>query len=212
MEVVIVNEDSLLRELKQTVESWVDRSFNFLSLEVVEKMSDNNLHDFIVQPDKNLYLFEYLDDCDETILILDYCQQNDIDDEDERIFKYIRCEGTIKESFIECIDEDWDGFCDFVLEEYESDIEDFISEQNDENYPIYGTCFEWRDSYRNEQETTDKVLSLGCGVIDGLEPFNNMMFMTSGGHSFLSAYWIPLYLSLFPSETEKYSGLNYQGL
>jgi hypothetical protein len=212
MEVVIANKDSLLRELEQTVKSWVDRSFNFLPLQVVEKMSDNCLHDFIVQPDKRLYLFEYLDDCDETILILDYCQQNDIDDEDERLSKYIKHEGTIKQSFIDCINEDFDSFCDFVLEEYESDIEDFISEKNGENYPMWNTCFEWRDSYRNEDETNEKVINVGCGVIEGLEPFNNLIFMTSAGHSFYSSYWIPLYFRLFPNEEEKYKGIDYSSL
>lgn len=56
------------------------------------------------------------------------------------------------------------------------------------------------------------MFSVGLGVIQGLDDFNNILFMTSAGHSFYSAYWIPLYLKLFPTEAEKYAGINYQDL
>ena len=208
----IANQQDVLRELNNTIESWIDRTFNFIKLEVLEKISDNNLYDYILQPDKRKFLLEYLDDSDEVIIILDYCQQKDIDNEDERISKYVKFDGTIKESFIACIDDSWEDFCEFAVEEYESDIEDFIQEQGNENYPMWNTCFEWRDSYRNEDETNEKVINVGCGVIEGLEPFNNLIFMTSAGHSFYSSYWIPLYFSLFPNEEEKYKGIDYSSL
>lgn len=208
----IANEQVVLRELNNTIESWIDRTFNFIKLEVLEKISDNNLYDYILQPDKRKFLLEYLDDSDEVIIILDYCQQNDIDNEDERISKYVKFDGTIKESFIACIDDSWEDFCEFALEEYQSDIEDFIQEQGNENYPMWNTCFEWRDSYRNEDETNEKVISVGCGIIEGLDPFNNLIFMTSEEHSFYSSYWISLYFSLFPNEEEKYKGIDYSSL
>jgi hypothetical protein len=55
-------------------------------------------------------------------------------------------------------------------------------------------------------------MSVGLGVIEGLDDFNNLLFMTSAGHSFYSAYWIPLYFKLYPSEAEKYAGVNYSDL
>jgi hypothetical protein len=36
--------------------------------------------------------------------------------------------------------------------------------------------------------------------------------MTSAGHSFYSAYWIPLYFKFFPNEEEKFAGIDYSDL
>jgi hypothetical protein len=39
-----------------------------------------------------------------------------------------------------------------------------------------------------------------------------MVFMTSGGHSFYSSYWIPLYLEIYPDEKEKYKEVDFSDL
>jgi len=77
---------------------------------------------------------------------------------------------------------------------------------------MWNTCFEFRDSFYNSEEDIEKCMSVGLGVIEGLDDFNNIIFMKSAGHSFYSAYWIPLYFKLFPHEAEKYAGINYSDL
>lgn len=72
------------------------------------------------------------------------------------------------------------------------------------------TLFEFRDrAWDSEAET---CIRHGLGVIEGLEPFNNILFMTSAGHSFYSAYWIPLYLNTYKDEREKYINVDYSHL
>ena len=50
------------------------------------------------------------------------------------------------------------------------------------------------------------------GVVEGLDPFNPMLFMMSGGHSFYASYWIPMYLARFADERAKYAGVDYSML
>ena len=175
METKTVSKADLLRELEQKVHDWVNTQFNFIQLEVLEKVSDDMLIDNIVTPDFQDSIIEYLDDCDEITIIEDYCNSTGIDNAKERVDKYVAFKGNIEDSFISCIDEDWDGFLVFTENEYAEDIQEYIDEQ--ENYPMWNTLFEWRDSYYNSTDTTDIVLSKGCGVIEELDGFNNLIFM-----------------------------------
>lgn len=210
METKEVSKKELLVELEQTVHKWVQTRFNFIDISVVEKMADGNLYDYIVQPDFSEMVIDYLDDADEIIIIEDYCKSIEINDYQKKIENYISYKGNIEESFVACIDDDWDGFLLFTENEYYDDIQEFIDEQ--ENYPMWNTLFEWRDDYHNGYDTTEIVISKGCGVVEELDGFNNLIFMKSAGHSFYSAYWIPIYLELYPDEAEKYKDLNYEGI
>jgi len=53
--------------------------------------------------------------------------------------------------------------------------------------------------------------SVGLGVIENTvsEHLNSTLFAMSAGHSFYSAYWIPLYLKLFESERKKYTNIDF---
>jgi hypothetical protein len=210
METKTMSKADLLRELEQKVKDWVNTRFNYIQLNVVEKVADNMLVDYIVNPEVEDSIIEYLDDCDEIVIIEDYCKSLNIEKAKEKIDNYVTYNGNIKDSFVACIDEDWDGFLLFTENEYADDIQDYINEQ--ENYPMWNTLFEWRDSYYNNSDVTNIVLSKGCGVVEELDGFNNLIFMKSAGHSFYSSYWIPLYLDLYPDEEEKYSDINYKGL
>jgi hypothetical protein len=77
---------------------------------------------------------------------------------------------------------------------------------------MWNTLFEFRDGYFNSEENIEKCMSVGLGVIEGLDSFNNILFMTSAGHSFYSAYWIPLYLKIYESDSEKFKDLDYSSL
>lgn len=207
------DEFSLKIELENSVNLWVDRSFNFIKVGVLEKYCDNTLFEYIRTLSIEKAFYDWLYDCDAKDKILvwlndtqdqNFVLENNVDDFD-------RHDGTLKESFVFAFGEvKWDEFKEWCCEEYEDDIQEWIYDQ--QNYPMWNTCFEFRDSFYNSEEDVQKCLSVGLGVIEGLDDFNNLVFMKSAGHSFYSAYWIPLYLKFFPTEAEKYTNINYSDL
>jgi hypothetical protein len=85
-------------------------------------------------------------------------------------------------------------------------------ESEQDNYPMWNTLFE----FRNEPADFELAAAIeaGCGVIDAFGPFNITIFMTSAGHSFYSAYWIPMYLAMPYNEDvrKKYKNVDYSGM
>ncbi len=203
-------EFALKQELEREVKTWVDRNFNFIQVSVLEKVSDNNLFEFIVYPSVEDIFEDWLNDCLIGEKILDYLSHHELDEEDKlaKFNEYPRPSiQTVKDIFGEDF---YDYFKDWCLDVQQDDIDEFL--YSNENYPMWNTCFEFRDSFRNTDEDVQTILSTGLGVIRGLDDFNNIIFMKSAGHSFYSAYWIPLYLEFYPDEKIKYSEINYQDL
>jgi hypothetical protein len=215
---ISISAEELKRELEKTINVWVERTFNYIQVGVLEKYCDNTLVDYIRSKSVEESFEDWLGDCDTEIKIKSWVTEteeywltnNDELNVDTMISEYKNHNGSIKESFAFAFGDKWEEFKEWSCEEYEDDIYDWINEQ--ENYPMWNTCFEFRDSFYNQEESIDKCLSVGLGVIEGLDDFNNLLFMTSAGHSFYSAYWIPLYLKLFPTEAEKFAGINYSDL
>ncbi len=207
-----ISKKDLLYQLEGKVCKWVERSFNYIQVEVAEKMADNHLFEYIRQPSPTDVVYDYLDDCDEIQVIEDWAIETKIKSYDEKVEKYVSHNGAYQDSFEYAFGDVWNNFIDYVLENYEDDIQEYIDEQQDENYPMWNTLFEFRDDYYNNDETCEKVTQIGCGIIQGLEPFNNMVFMQSCGHSFYGSYWIPLYFEFYPDEKEKYKGIDYSSL
>jgi hypothetical protein len=219
---VSISAEELKRELERTIHIWVERTFNFIQLAVLDKYCDNTLYDYIRNPSLeesfDKWITEFSDNVSEEKIInfikdSDYYWETD-DSEfnvDLKMDEFRNHFGSIKESFILTFGEDkWNEFKEWCCEEYENDIYEWITEQ--EKYPMWNTCFEFRDSFYNSEEDIEKCMSVGLGVIDGLKDFNVILFMSSAGHSFYSAYWIPLYFKFYPSEAEKYKGINYSDL
>ena len=205
------DEFDLKRELENTINLWVDRTFNFIQVQVLEKYCDNNLHEYIRNQSPTEIFEDWLNDCNEMDKVAEFYSENEMDGFDAFQEKYESIDDTRINSLIECFGiETFEKFKEWCLETYEDDIYEYIYEQ--ENYPMWNTCFEFRDSFYHSEEDVQKCLSVGLGVIQGLDDFNNLLFMTSAGHSFYSAYWIPLYFKFYPSEAEKYKGINYQDL
>ena len=205
-----ISADELKRELEKTIHLWVERTFNFIQVGVLEKYCDNNLTEYIRTQSVDEAFYDWLGEYDSIDKIIVWLETQD-DELVSKIEIYRNSTGTIKQSFNDAFGEDkWEEFKEWCCDEYQDDIIEYIYEQ--ENYPMWNTCFEFRDSFYNSEEDTEKCLSVGLGVIEGLDDFNNILFMSSAGHSFYSAYWIPLYLKLFPHEAEKYAGVNYSDL
>lgn len=193
---------SLEHELEQAVNLWVDRSFNFIQLNVLEKYTDNSLHNYIRPISEDDVFEDWI--CQMNILQL---IQTWTEDEDVEI-DFLTANVSSKSDFISCFgDEHWESFENWCKSNYESDIQEYTDTLD--NYPVWSTVFEFRDSFRNNEEDIQRCINMGLGIIEGLDDFNLIVFMTSAGHSFMSAYWIPLYLEFFPDEKIKYAGIDY---
>lgn len=208
---ISISKEELKRELESSVGLWVERTFNYIKVQVLEKYCDSTLHEYIYHQSPSEVFEDWLSDYDEMEKIAEFFSEKGYDDFGDFQTLYEQADVTIKESFISVLGEEFfEEFKEWCLIKYEDDIYEYVSEK--ENYPVWNTCFEFRDSFYNSEEEIVKCLSVGLGVIEGLDDFNNLVFMTSFGHSFYSAYWIPLYLSFYPSEAEKYAGINYSDL
>lgn len=207
---ISVSAEELKRELEKTIHLWVERSFNFIQVGVLEKYCDNTLVDYIRSKSVQEAFYDWLNEYDSETKIREWATDSEQDDVLVKMDAYKECNGNAKKSFVFAFGDKWDEFERWCIDENEDDIVDWIYEQ--ENYPMWNTCFEFRDGFYNSEEEIEKCLSVGLGVIEGLDDFNNLVFMSSAGHSFYSAYWIPLYLKLYPSEAEKFAGINYQDL
>jgi len=111
----IMDNFRLADELKRKAESWVDRSFNFIHLDVYEKMADGMLFEYIRNPDPT---------ADEAI------EWYDDRDDDEK--------AEIEE------ERDGEDLDEFLLENYRDEIVSYRDEQGRENYPMWNTLFEFR--------------------------------------------------------------------
>ena len=208
---IVISVDELKRELESTIDVWVERNFNYIQVRVLEKYCDNSLYDYIRNQSAEEVFEDWLNDCNEMNKVAEFYSENKMDGFDEFQKKYESIEDTMINSLIECFGvETFEMFKEWCIEHYEDDITQYIYDQ--ENYPMWNTCFEFRHSFYNSEENIQICMSVGLGVIEGLDDFNNILFMTSAGHSFNSAYWIPLYFKFRPTEAEKYAGINYQDL
>jgi hypothetical protein len=207
---VSVSAEELKRELEKTIHLWVERTFNFIQVGVLEKYCDNTLVDYIRSKSVQEAFYDWLNEYDSETKIMDWATDSEQDDVLVKMDAYKEFNGNAKKSLIFAFGDKWDEFQSWCIDKNEDDIIDWIYEQ--ENYPMWNTCFEFRDGFYNSEEEIEKCLSVGLGVIEGLDDFNNLVFMSSAGHSFYSAYWIPLYLKLYPSEAEKFAGINYSDL
>ncbi len=208
---ISISAEELKRELETSVCVFVESKFNYIQVGVLEKYCDNTLQEYIRNQSPEEVFEDWLNDCNEMEKVAEFFVEKQMSDFDIFQQRYESIEGTMFNSLIECLGiEIFEEFKEWCIEQYSDDIYDYIYEQ--ENYPMWNTCFEFRDSYYNSEENIEKCISVGLGVIEGLDDFNTILFMTSAGHSFYSAYWIPLYFKLFPQEAEKYAGIKYQDL
>jgi hypothetical protein len=207
---ISISAEELKRELEKTIHLWVERTFNFIQVGVLEKYCDNTLVDYIRNKSVQEAFYDWLGEDDSESKIKEWVTETEEFNVELKVLEFSQHDGSIKESFQFAFGDKWDEFERWCCDNYEDDITDWIYEQ--ENYPMWNTCFEFRDSYYNSEENVQLCLSVGLGIIEGLDDFNNLVFMSSAGHSFYSAYWIPLYLKLFPTEAEKFAGINYSDL
>ena len=183
------NKEELKKELYNEVSNWVDKTFNNIHIDVIKhtlEATEEFLEDLIepLEIDCN----EFLSDYDKYDQFKEWWKEN----------KYTQSEVDNEDSILK-------DFC-----EQDEDFEDYKNNREAENYPIWNICFETKNS--SWKSLTEAAKKVGCGIINESEYFNDTIFMTSAGHSFYAAYWIPMYLEIFDPERKKYKGIDYSNL
>lgn len=87
---------------------------------------------------------------------------------------------------------------------------DSVRDQRDQdNYPMWNTCFEFK--HDESEEVIQAAIDAGLGVIEGLGDFNTILFARGCGYSFYGSHWIPLFLNLPWNKAlkEKYQSVKY---
>ena len=178
----------LKRELRTTVESWRDKTFNIIHIDVINhtfNATEEYLYD-LIEP-TNIDYDDFFNDYSKHDEYNEWCEENEYEGSDSD-------EDDVKEEF-----------CN-----QDNDFQSYQDRLQDDNGPMWNYCFETKGS--SWPSLTKAALNAGCGVINESEYFNDTVFMKSAGHSFLSAYFIPIYLEIFQDEAEKYKGIDYSDL
>lgn len=161
-------------ELKDLASQWFNRTFNQIDVAVFKKLTDDCLFEHI-RPIKL--------DSDDIENFINYSKEDSIIEDMKQELKEAGLEEGTKEA------------TEYIIEEFEAELSIYLEENNSrENYPMWNTCFELKSNL--DDDILDLGQEVGLGVIEALDYFNlnGALFAMSCGHSFYSAYWIPLYL------------------
>ena len=105
--------------------------------------------------------------------------------------------------------EDNEELINYMTVFIEQEYSEYLDYGQDSNYPMWNTCFEFKSNWSSARNV---AIKMGCGIINESSLFNDMIFMSSCGHSFYSSYWIPMYLEIFHNEAKKYMDIDYSDL
>lgn len=187
-------------ELEKEVKNWT-LQFNFINVNVLNK--DNCLFEFIRhdEPDIKEFMNNY-DHWDEFWKY--YLEWNQISSfRGAKEIEHAKKQGF--EFYENCLK-------DFIKWKFEQEFNDYKHEKEDENYPMWNTCFEFKEE--PSEQVVESAINAGFGVIHGMEYFNTTLFVSGCGYSFYGQHWIPLWLNL-PWNSDKkeyYKDIDYSML
>ena len=163
------------RKIKDEVSERFERDFNYIQLDVIKKVMDDCEYENIAMPSFSIIASEYM---------------SNYGNEEELREEYAKTEG------IEANEIDEADFFEWLEDNKYSEVSDSYMES--ENYPMWNTVFEARDSYLSKwiEKNVDELYNIGIGVMLGGDNFNNMLFISGCGYDFYEAHWIPLYTQL----------------
>lgn len=199
-QISLATNNDLATELLSVVEKWVDSTFNFIQLDVYEALSEFGISEDIepisTEEEENRIkeIGNRLIDLDYRVVKLEEWQEAT---EDIKLYDRIQ-------NFIDLIEGDTDSLRSEIEE-----LRNTIDTCNDDNYPIWNTIFELKSNWST---LINNAPSVGFGIINSTDYFNDSLFLSGAGYSFYSQHWIPLYLSIFEYESEKYKNVDYSGM
>ena len=97
---VSVSAEDLKRELEQTIELWVNKTFNFIQLNVLEKWCDDSLYEYIRYQNPSDIFEDWLNDCNEMEKVAVFFSDNKLDGFDEFQTKYESVDDTMNGAIV----------------------------------------------------------------------------------------------------------------
>lgn len=172
-----------VHRLTELTNEYVERNFNYIQVDVLKAVAGGDIFEYIRQEEPDY---------------LEFINNYDMHAEFKKIHKK-----EVKEASQEELEE----FCD-----QEASFENFQHEKQGENYPMWNTCFEFREE--PSEDEIQAAIDAGFGVIEGLGDFNTLLFVAGCGYSFYGAHWIPMYLALPYNEEERkeFKGVKYDDM
>ena len=174
------------RELRQKVEEFINREFNFIDLEVYQTCNES-FFEYIRQQPIADYVEDYIDSLSED-------EKRDLEEEIKE-----ELDIPVNNEVLE----------EYVLEWKEDEVREWVQDNryDSDNYPCWSILFEFRSE--PPESWVEAAEEVGLGVVDPQFAFNTTLFSKSAGHSFYSSYWIPLYLKIFTYEKEKWANIDF---
>lgn len=174
------------QELYNEADKYVNRNFNYIQLSVLEKMSDN-------------CLFEKIDQVKESEQVEDFLNNYSLNDEFKAWLVDNSEEGTDELELMGV----------FANDEHQNDFDRHKEEQEQNNYPMWNTCFEFRQE--PSEDEVNAAIKAGFGVIRDVDGFNTLLFVAGCGYSFYGAHWIPMIieLNLYGDTKERAEGVDF---
>ena len=166
-------------EIERDLHAWINQ-FNHIQKNVLDTMCDNCLHEYIRQEEPDQE--DFLNDYMLHDEYDEFCKDNDLEKDD-----------TILSQFCE----------------QNNGYDDYKARKQDENFPIWNTCFEFKEE--PSEEVRQAAIDAGFGIIEGMEDFNTLLFVAGCGYSFYGQRWMPLFLNLPWNKDlkEKCKGINW---
>tara|TARA_R110000851_G_scaffold44245_2_gene108914 strand:- start:3243 stop:3974 length:732 start_codon:yes stop_codon:yes gene_type:complete len=175
----------LERELTSTCENWVNKSFNFINLNIYNNTSEMGVIENIRQLEQDANFFS------------DYFDNYDLWDEYNQYLK-------------DNEEEDTTDTRDTFSKDESTSFDSYLSDQETNNYPMWNTLFEFRSE--PSEEIIEICINAGFGIIEGMDDFNTTLFVSGCGYSFYAQHWIPLWLSLPYTDNEKFANTKIEHL
>ncbi len=175
------------QELYNEADKYVSRNFNYIQVAVLDKMSDDQLFAKIDQVSEEDHVEDFLADYSlNKEFVLWFTDRNDI------------FEKVTEKKMLE-----------FVNEEHEQQFDIYKEEQEQKNYPMWNTCFEFR--HEPSEDEINAAVKAGFGIIRDVDGFNTLLFVAGCGYSFFGAHWIPMIieLNLYGDTKEAAKGVDY---
>lgn len=203
----------IAHDLKNEVSKWVSNEFNAIQVDTLNAECDDALFEYI---DSTATAKGFLKDTSEDTeqLLITFLTEKGYSDTDEEakalISKLLKKDQTDQLEIIE--DSLFNNIESYEENQYSEHLENlreyesYREQQEQDNYPMWNTCFEF-DSEPPE-DWIQHAKDSGIGIIR--HPAHNaILFFAGCGYSFYSAHWIPFYLRCFEEDAKKYAGINY---
>lgn len=162
--------------LRREVYQWFYRTFNYIQIDVLRTMSVDGYLDIRYPEEiwiKENYIYN-ISDSDRKELLEEYFDSECVDEDDRNVFLNLSTEEQIKdEEFIDWISDN-DKF------------KGYIESRKDDHYPMWNTCFEFRE--QPTEELLQPFIDKGLVIIEETKHLNTTIGVAGAGFDFYDAF------------------------